>query len=64
MERINPFPTLIIEPKKHHSRKSCGAFAYGGLEEIRLIKVVTSVCTGDSNMPPAYCILDLRISSA
>ena len=25
------------------------------------IKVATSVCTGGSNMPPAYCILHLRI---
>ena len=27
------------------------------------IKVATSVCTGGSNMPPAYCILHLRISA-
>ncbi len=27
----------------------------------RLINVATSVCTGGSNMPLAYCILDVRV---
>ena len=42
---------------------------YGPSGETRLhfcleaeIIVATSVCTGGSNMPPAYCICDLRVS--
>ena len=34
------------------------------LQPQKKIKVDTSVCTGISNMPPAYCILGLRISNA
>ena len=33
------------------------------LQPQKKIKVDTSVCTGISNMPPAYCILGLRISA-
>ena len=45
-------PQLVEAPSSHlrwHARRDS------------LIKVATSVCTGVSNMPPAYCILDVRV---